>query len=191
MAYRSERFPAGELNGLEQTWRVIDDMEASGLSMRTEVMAGTSYRRQLHPDTRAEIGDVNYLLQAVLQVPARTDGKRITARYFVDESRKILDELDLPGEPLLDEGGLSGLDPSTTKLALGSTGTTERDLLWIYAPWVSTRWSEAGKQCMAICGIEPPQPKGFYEEHPVRWDERSMRRGLVVFQTTPSGLETY
>lgn len=191
MAYRSERFPAGELKGLEQTWKVIDSMEATGLPVRTEVMAGTSYRRQLHANTQAEIGDVNYLLQAVLQVPTRTDGKRITARYFVDEAKKILGELDLPGEPTLDEGGLHGLDPSTTKLAFGSTGTTEKDLLWIYAPWVSTRWSEAGKQCMAVCGIEPPQPKGFLEEHPVQWDERVMRHGLVVFQATPNGLETY
>lgn len=191
MAYRSERFPTGELKGLEQTWKVIDGLEASGMPVRTEVMAGTSYKRHLHTDTAVDIGDVNYLLQTVLQVPTRTDGKRITARYFVDESKKILGGLDLPGEPTLDEGGLNGLDPTLGNFAFGSTGTTEKDLLWIYAPWVSTRWSEAGKQCMAICGIEPPQPKGFYEEYPVDWNERSMRHGLVVFQATPSSLETY
>lgn len=191
MAYRSKRFPAGELKKLEQTWGVIDGLEASGLPKRTEVMAGSSYRRRLHPDTVAKIGRVNYLLQVVLRVPDRDDGKRITAHYFVEEARTILGGLALPGKPTLDEGGLNGLDPTLANCAFGSTGRTEDDLLRIYPPWVSTRWSEAGKECMAYCGIEPPQPKSLYEEHPVRWDERVMRAGLVVFEPTPAGLATY
>jgi hypothetical protein len=191
MAYRSERFTASDMPGLEQAWRAVDGLEASGLPVATEVMAGKSYRRQLNERTAAEIGDVNYVLQAVVKVPKRDDGKRITARYFVDESRRILGGLELPGEPTLDEGGLRGLDPSTTKLAFGSTGRTEDDILEIYAPWVSTKWTDASKQLMFFCGIEPPQPKSLMEDHPIVWDERLMRSGLVVFQATPQDLETY
>jgi hypothetical protein len=191
MAYRSKRFPAGELHGIEQVWKQIDRLESSGLPVAAEVMSGKSYRRQPHPDTVAEIADANYVLQAVFQVPERTDGKRIFARYFIDEARRLLGGLDLPGEPTLDEGGLNGLDPSTSQLGFGSTGKTEKDILAIYAPWVSTRWTEAGKQCMVFCGIEPPQPKSLMEEHPVKWDEWSMRHGIVVFEPTPEGLETY
>ncbi len=131
--------------------------------------------------------------QAVMQVPARNDGKRITARYFIEESRKLLDRFasTLPGRPELDQGGLNGLDPSTTQLAFGSTGRTEDDILAIYPPWVSTRWSERSKTCMVFCGIEPPQPQSFMEDYPVRWDLGSMRRGMVVFEQTPEGLETH
>ncbi len=88
MAYRSERFPAGELKGLEKAWQVLDGLEASGLPVTTEVMSGTSCLRQLDQDTATRIGDVNYVLQAVFSVPKRDDGKRITDHYFIDESRK-------------------------------------------------------------------------------------------------------
>lgn len=191
MAYRSERFPAGEMKGLEKAWQVVDGLEASGLPVRTEVMAGKSYRRQLHSSVGAEVGEANYVLQAVLSVPKREDGKRVTARYFVDEAKSLLTAIDAPGEVVLDEGGLHGLDPSTTKLAFGSTGRTEDDILWVYAPWVSSRWTEAGKNCMFYCGIEPPQPKSFMEEYPFNWDERLMRSGLVVFEPTPADLSTH
>ena len=191
MAYRSERFPAGELHGIEQAWQVIDRLEASGLPVASEVMAGKSYRRQLDTDTTAELGDPNYVLQAVLQVPKRTDDKRISARYFMDEARRILGSVEAPGEATLDEGGLGGLDPNTTELAFGSTGRTEDDILAIYAPWLSSKWTEASKSCMFFCGIEPPQPRHFMEDHPVQWDEWSMRHGMVVFKPTPEGLRTY
>lgn len=190
MAYRSERFPAGELKGFEKAWQVVDGLESIGLPVRTEVLAGRSHRRQLDSRARAEIGDANYVLQAVLSVPKRDD-KRITARYFIDESRRLLVALDAPGEVAFDEGGLHGLDPSTTKLAFGSTGRTEDDVLRVYAPWLSSKWTEAGKSCMFFCGIEPPQPRSFMEEYPVSWDERAMRRGAIVFEPTPADLTTH
>ncbi|MGC1176439.1 MAG: hypothetical protein WA843_00035 [Candidatus Saccharimonadales bacterium] len=190
MAYRSTRFSAGEMRGIDKAWAAVDGLEKAGVPVRTEVMAGKSYRRQLHRDTTAELGEAAYVLQAVLQVPPRDDGKRIHARYFVEESRRLLGALDLPGEPSLDEGGLNGLDPTATKLGFGSTGTTEKDILAIYAPWVSSEWQEAGKRCMVFCGIEPPTPT-FLEDHPVSWSEWEMRRGMVVFKPTPDGLETY
>ena len=191
MAYRSERFPAGELKGLEKAWQVVDGLEASGLPIRTEVLAGKSYRRQLDSRISTEIGDVNYVLQAVLSVPKRDDGKPIPARYFVDEARRLLTEVDAPGEVALDEGGLHGLDPSTTRLAFGSTGRTEDDILWVFPPWLSSKWTEAGKSCMFFCGIEPPQPKSVMEEYPVSWNERVMRRGAIVFVPTPTDLSTH
>lgn len=191
MAYRSERFPAGELKGLEKAWQVVDGLEATGLPLVAEVMSGKSYRRQLDPETVAKIGDADYVLQAVLSVPKRDDGKRISARYFIDESRRILSAVDAPGDAEFDEGGLQGLDPSTTELAFGSTGRTEEDILQVYAPWLNSRWTEAGKSCMFYCGIEPPQPKAFMEDHPVRWTERDMRHGVVVFESTPVELATY
>lgn len=189
--YRSKRFPHGDLAGLGQVWSEIDRLETDWLGVRTEIMAGTSYRRQLDPDNPEEYAGVNYLLQTVLTVPKPEEGKRITARYYVDEARRILGGLDLPGEPEIDPGGLHGLDPSTTKLAFGSTGDTDKDLLYIFPPWLSTRWREAGKDCMFLCGIDPPQPRGLYEEHPVPWSIGDMRRGHVVFKPTPSGLKTW
>lgn len=191
MAYRSERFPVGELRGLQIAWQVVDGLEANGLPVRTEVMAGSSYRRQLDPITSTEIGDVNYVLQAVLSVPKRDDGKRITAHYFIDEARKILGEVDAPGEVSFDEGGLDGFDPTVGNFAFGSTGRTQDDILTVYAPWLKSRWGEAGKNCMFYCGIEPPQPKALMEDYPVRWDERVMRRGMVVFRPTPVDLSTH
>lgn len=190
VAYRSERFPVGELSGLEKAWEVIDGLEATGLTVRSEIMAGKSYRRQLHPNTRAEIGDVNYVLQAVLSVPKRDDEKRLTSRYFIDEARRLLTATEVPGETTFDEGGLHGLDPSTTKLAFGSTGDTSKDVLWVFPPWLKSEWTEAAKSCMFFCGIEPPQPRHFMEEYPAGWDERMMRRGMVVFEPTPEGLVT-
>jgi len=191
MPYRSERFSAGDLLGLEQAWSAIDNLEASGLPVVSEVMAGESYRRQLHPETAAQVGNVHYLLQAVVELPERQDGKRVSARYFVDESNRVLSNLDLPGEPEYDEGGLHGLDPSTTRLAFGSTGRTEDDVLTVYAPWVSTRWKEAGKNLMFFCGIELPKPKRLMEDYPIEWDVRLMRRGLLVFKPTPANLTTH
>jgi hypothetical protein len=166
MAYRSERFPAGELKGLEKAWQVVDGLEASGLPVATEVMSGTSYRRQLDERTAAKIGDINYVLQAVLSVPKRDDGKRITTHYFIDESRKILSGIDAPGEVAF-------------------------DIVTVYAPWMNSKWTEAGKSCMFYCGIEPPQPKALMEDYPVRWDERLMRHGAVVFEPTPVDLRAY
>jgi hypothetical protein len=191
MAYRSERFPTGELKGIEQTWKVIDNLEASGLPMAAEVISGRSHRRQLHPDMVTKIGQVNYVVQAVLQVPERSDGKRITANYFVREAQRILGGVDLPGEPKLDKGGLNGLDPSATELGFGSTGDTQRDILQVYAPWVSSEWTEAGKRCMVFCGIEQPRPRHYLEDYPITWDIHNMRQGQVVFEPTPEGLETY
>ncbi len=40
MAYRSERFPAGDLKGLDQAWGAIDGLEASGLPVAGEGMSG-------------------------------------------------------------------------------------------------------------------------------------------------------
>lgn len=191
MAYRSERFSAGELKGLEKAWQVVDGLEATGLPITAEVMSGTSYYRQLDRDTAAKIGDVNYVLQAVLSVPKRDAGQRISAHYFIDESRKILGGIDAPGEVAFDEGGLNGLDLALGNFPFGSTGRTEDDVLTIYAPWVNSKWTEAGKRCMFYCGIEPPQPKLFMEDYPVRWDERAMRRGAVVFKPTPVDLRAY
>lgn len=191
MAYRGSRFEAGELKGLEKAWGVVDELEKSGLAVRTEVMAGSSYRRKLTPEAIDRVGDVNYVLQTVFSVPGRGDGQRVSARYFIDESLRILGGLELPGEQEMDKGGLSGLDPDTTDLPFGSTGRTEDDLLFMYAPWAHSRWSEAGRECMAFYGIELPQPKALMEEHPIRWDEREMRQGAIVFEPTPPGLETH
>lgn len=191
MAYRGQRFEAGELKGLEKAWSIVDGLENSGLPVRTEVVAGRSYRRQLDTQTVKRLGNVDYVLQTVFSVPERTDGKRISARYFIDESRRILGGIELPGEQEMDEGGLQGLEPTTTSLAFGSTGRTEDDILWMYAPWTHSRWAEAGRQCMAFYGIELPQPKALMEEHPIRWDERDMRHGAVVFQPSPEELRTY
>ena len=186
MAYRSERFPAGELKGLKKTWQTIDDLEESGLPVKSEIMSGRSYRRQLAPETVADIGNVNYVLQVVFSVPKRDDGKRIAAGYFIKESRKILGEIDIPGQVTLDEGRLDGFDRKSANLAFGSTGRTEDDILTVYPPWVSSRWEEMGRSCMFYCGIEPPQPQLPLEEYPVRWGEYVMRRGGVVFEPTPT-----
>jgi len=190
MPYRSERFPTGELKGLGKAWDVIDELEGQGLPVRAEVLSRKSYRRQLDPATAKKFGNVNYVLQAVLSPPASEDGTRVTARYFIDESVRVLGELDLPGGSDLDQGGLDGLDPSNRSFGFGSTGDTSKDILHVFPPWVSSSWTEAGRSCMFFCGIEPPQ-RSILEEHPVTWEERDMRNGQVVFVPTPSGLETY
>lgn len=192
MAYRSKRFDPGEMKGLKQVWRQVDSLDALGLPIRTEVMAGSSYRRPLHPSTIAEIGDHNYIIQAVFKSPeAAEKGRTISARRFVDGANEILERLRLPGDAELDAGGLNGLDPTTTSLAFGSTGSTEKDILQIYPPWVSTEWVEANRRCMFFCGIEPPQPKALLEDHMFDWGEDRMRKGMVVFEQTPDSLETY
>lgn len=85
----------------------------------------------------------------------------------------------------------NGYDPTLGNFAFGSTGRTEDDILAVYeAPWVNSKWTEAGKRCMFYCGIEPPQPKALMEDYPVRWDERAMRRGAVVFEPTPVDLKS-
>lgn len=192
--YRSTRFPAGQLKGLERVWDAVDKLDKiAGMTISAEVMAGRSYRRQLAHDTEKEYGQVDYLLQTVLTPRARTDGRRNTARYYLGWSWQLLQSVSLyvPGQPEVDKGGLQGLDPASTELAFGSTGATEDDLLYIYPPWMKTRWEEAGKTCMFFCGIAPPQPKLLMEEHPVEWDVNLMRKGYVPFQPTPEGLETY
>lgn len=191
MAYRSERFDAGELLGLMQAWQAIDSLEESGIQIRTEVMAGGSYRRPLEPIIRKSLGDPNYLLQAVLCIPPASDTRRISARNFVEFSKDTLSRLSLPGDALIDDGGLNGLDPETKSFAFGSTGRTETDVLQIYPPWVKSRWEEAGRTCILMCGIEPPKPRAVLEDYPVEWDERLMRHGHVVFEPTPGGLATY
>lgn len=191
MAYRSERFPAGELKGLDKAWQIVDGLEESGLPVVSEVMSGTSYRRQLDERTAAKIGAVDYVLQAVLSVPNRDDDKRISAHYFIDESRRILGGIDPPGEGAIDEGGLNGHDPDLGNFAFGSTGRTKDDVLTVYPPWINSRWTEVGKSCMFYCGIKAPLPKALMEDYPVRWDERIMRQGAVVFEPTPADLRAY
>jgi hypothetical protein len=190
MPYRSERFDPGELSGLQTAWSVVDAFESSGhMTVVNEILAGTSYRRQLHPDTQADIGDVNYLLQVTLEPTVRDDGLRVTARDYLDGSKKLLTAIEMPGTTNIDEGGLDGYDPSTTDMPFG-TGRTETDILRIYPPWLEASWEEAGKSCLLYCGILPPQPKGFMEDHMHHWTERDMRKGRVVFSRTPVGLET-
>ena len=191
MPYRSERFEAGEQTGITQAWSAIDELESQGLQIRTEVMAGKSYRRQLEPHTRLELGDPDYVIQAVLSVPLRADGVRVSARDYINESRKTLLDLELPGRPYLDQGGLHGLDPATTELAFESTGDTTEDILYIYSPWTRTKWTEAGKKCLFYCGIEPPKPQRLMEEHRSKWPELLMRKGFVMFNPCPFDLRTY
>lgn len=193
-AYRSERSAAEQLEGLERVWKIVDTLERQiGMTVTAEVMAGTSYRRQLAPEAEKEYGRVDYLLQTVLAPKVRTDGRRKSARFYLGWSMQLLEKVSLyvPGQPQVDNGGLTGLDPATSELAFGSTGSTEDDVLYIYPPWMKTRWQEAGKTCIFFCGIAPPQPKLLTEEHPVRWDVNLMRKGHVPFQPTPEDLLTY
>jgi hypothetical protein len=154
-------------------------------------MCGTSYRRQPHPKNPPEFQGANYILQTIFTPPQATNDGRITARYYLEEACRVLDGLDVPGDPELDHGGLHGLDPSTTRLAFGSTGDTDTDLLYIYSPWLKTVWSEAGKKCIFLVGIEPPQPRGLLEQYPFNWLTRDIRNGRIVFKPTPEGLETW
>lgn len=190
MPYRSQRFPAQDMPGLEKVWTAIDEMEAAGMTVRDEIMAGTSYRRQLHARTLEGIGPVNYLLQAALEVPTPKEGHRITARYYIDESNRVLGGLDLPGEPKLDAGGLHGWDRLNSKQPFG-IGKTEDEILHIFMPWVSTEWTDAGRRCMFYCGIVPPEPKAFMEDHHNTFNEKIARMGMVTFTPTPEGLQTH
>lgn len=191
MTYRSTRFDAGELTGLQQAWDAVDQFDAHHVPIVSEVMAGTSYRRQLHPNTREQFGDVNYLLQVTLEPEVQADSARMHARLFLEKAVELLSSIKMPGDIKIDEGGLDGWDITTTKEYIFGTGTAETELLRVYPPWLRARWEQAGKTCMFFCGIQPPRPKLLLEDWMFNWDERILRAGQVVFTPTPDGLKTW
>lgn len=190
MSYRSERFEPINMPGLAQAWAAIDELEARGLPVAAEVMAGTSYRRQLHHAVAAN-NRADYVLQATFQIPPRDDDIRMASASYITAANTVLDTLALPTVVLKDEGGLSGLLPGSKNYPTGSTGVVEDDVLHIYAPWRKSRWFENGKGCLFFCGILPPTPKRLFEDYEFDWSESRMQQGIVVFEPTPTGLETY
>lgn len=192
MTYRSERFPEGDLAGLGTVWGIIDNLEAAGLPVVAEVMSGTSYRRQLTPQTAERIGNLNYVLQVVFSLAeGEGQGRPMTAQDFVDTARTILGEIDAPGVTTIDEGGLVSSELSSGRFPFRSTGRTEDDVDVVYPPWVGSEWTEEGKSFAFFCGIEPPRSQGSMVDCPITWDERVMRFGAVVFEPTPTDLEAY
>ena len=191
MAYRSERFDVGPLEGLAQVYRTIDGADEAGLMISDEIMAGSSYRRQLHPSMKDMGIQADYLLQVTLLSPQQAEGTRYSARNYIEESRKILGELSLPGEVKIDEGGIDGFDETMPGHAFGSTGYTERDTTWLYSPWLRTEWEEHGKTLQFYCGVLPIARKPLLELRMSQWDSRLMRRGIVVFSQTPQYLHAY
>lgn len=177
MNYRSARFPAGNMDGLQQTWNAIDSVEASGVPVVSEVMAGASYRRQLAPETVDAFGNVDYLLQAILKAPTAARGKRLKAANYIAQAGEILTNMNLPGITSIDEGGIEGIT--------GRNGDTNTGTLDIYAPWRVSKWTEAGRQCMVFVGVEPPQPQLAHERYPYEWSESRLKSGHVVFKPTP------
>ncbi len=191
MAYRSERFDPGELAGLQQAWDVVDLLDTHGVPVISEVMAGSSHRRRLHPDTVAEHGDINYLLQVTMQPAPWEDGGRLHARPYLEKANELLGAIEMPGETAVDPGGLHGWDvTTTTKHPLG-TGVTETEVLQVYPAWFRASWEEAGRRCVFYCGIQPPDPKLLMEDWMFRWEDRRLRAGEVVFEPTPTNLETW
>lgn len=180
MVYRSERFPVDEMSDLEQVFRAIDEIEASGLAVQDEVMAGTSYRRQLHKDTIAAGINVNYLLQTTFTGP-----KMVAARTFVESAARILTTMDLPGDVILDEGAINGFDITSPEYAFGSTGNTDTDITMLYPPWIKASWSQNGRSGLFLCGIHAPQPKRLLDEYNYNWSPQRMRQGMVVFENMP------
>lgn len=70
--YRNERFNATDLPLLDDTWRVLDEIEESGdAQVVAEVLSGARYRRRVSAlglrGLRAEEPD--YLLQVLMQIP--------------------------------------------------------------------------------------------------------------------------
>lgn len=191
MSYRSERFDPGDLTGIERAWELIDLFDANQVPVVNEVMAGMRYRRQLHEETRANVGEVDYLLQVTLEPELRTDGFRLQPRSYLDKARHLLSLVNMPGDIQIDEGGLNGWDVKTTKEYPLGTGKTETEILSVYSPWLQTRWEEAGKQCMFFLGILPPRPKPYMEDWMSDWNERALRAGKIVFESTPDDLSTW
>ncbi|HYF97326.1 MAG TPA: hypothetical protein VD947_04820 [Patescibacteria group bacterium] len=188
MAYRGSRFETDEGSGLAQVWKEVDRLEAEGLPVRTETLAGNSYRRRLR-EVPEELEESDYLLQVVFSVPKLFPGKRAIPEYYIDESRRLLSGLDLPGEINFNRGGLNGsLALLSGDLPFGSTGRTEDDVVSIYPPWIMSKWQMSGKACVAAIGIEPPLPRHFLEGHPVPLNETAMRHGNFVFEPTPQDL---
>ena len=132
-----------------------------------------------------------YLLQVTLYSPTAPEGKRYSARNYVEESRKLLRGLVLPGEVVLDEGGIDGFDETMQGHAFGSTGYTERDITRLYSPWLRTSWEEQGKSLQFYCGVLPKVPRPLLELRMSQWDSRIMRKGIVVFHDTPQSLHAY
>lgn len=186
MAYRSERLDVGKATGLGQVFSAIDKLETSGIAVEDEVMAGTSYRRQLHPDTLNAGIHVNYLIQATFAAPRPAEGKITPARTFIDYAAEKLSHMDLPGDVTLDEGTFQGFD--ATKHPFGSTGYTEYDTTQIYPPWIKAQWTHNGRSGLFLCGIHPPQPKRILDDYIYNWDVRQMRQGRIVFKDTPKNL---
>lgn len=190
MNNRSERFEPTNMPGLAQAWAAIDELEARGLPVAAEVMAGKLFDRQQDVSVAAT-NRADYVLQATFQIPPRNDDKRMTSVSYITAVNAVLDTLVLPTVVLKDEGGLSGLLPGSKNYPLGSTGKTEDDVLHIYAPWRKSRWFENGRGCLFFCGILPPTPKRLHEKYAFDWSESRMQQGIVVFEPTPTGLETY
>ncbi len=193
MSYRSQRFEPGEQSGIGKAWEIIDFLESKAIPVVDEVMAGRSYKRQLHPGTVSEHGEINYLLQVTHEPQTQEDGSRLHAHPFLDKAVEILHaiEAELPGQVTVDEGGLNGWDITTTTEHIFGTGTTETEVLQVYPPWLQAKWEEAGKQVMFFCGIKPPSPQRILEDWMFSWSERDMKEGRVVFTPTPGNLETW
>lgn len=187
MAYRSQRFPAGEMNGLAQAWAAIDHLERINVPIVSEVMAGRSYRRQLHPEAIEEHGDSNYVLQAVFQPGRRKNRGAIRLSVFFSIANGLLEEMELPGEASHDLGGLKG-QTAEHQLPFGSADPA-RNSTELYAPWIKSVWEENGKRCLFFCGIKPPEPRPLFEFPRYDWSEREMRKGKVVFVPTPAGIQ--
>lgn len=185
MGYRSERFEVGQMAGLGQAFGVIDGLESRGFVVEQEVMAGTSYRRQLAESALEGGFKANYVLQAVLSLPPPAmEGARWTLGQYLEESRSVIRNMELPGRKTSRDLGCVVIK----KEALAPFGAprSEDNIVDVFPPWAKASWSEQGKSCLFFCGIRPPQPKGFWEEYRFNWDERQMRRGRVLFRPTPA-----
>ncbi len=189
MTYRGNRFEVGELKGLGMVFEAIDTMEAQGLTIVDEVMAGRSHRRRLQKGA-VEGEEPNYLLQATFS-PPEEEGKRYRTAYLLEESNRLLGEMILPGEVVIDKGGINGYDETLPGHAFGSTGRTEDDMADVYMPWLQSRWSEHGKDLMLFCGILPPKTRRLLDDYPQEWDTKSMRKGLVVFTPSPKDMKSH
>lgn len=190
MTYRGNRFEVGELKGLGMVFEAIDTMEAQGLTLVDEVMAGKSHRRRLHKDAIQSGVEPNYLLQATFSPPEQ-EGKRYITAYLIEESNRLLGEMVLPGIVEIDKGGINGFNEMLPGHAFGSTGRTEDDMADVYMPWLRTQWTEGRKNLMFYCGILPPKTRRFLDDYPQEWDTKSMRSGLVVFTPSPVEMQAH